>query len=140
MCITTIPQRSAKALIGHVAQNLLFLLSLFVQIEQIKNPISVLVLERKSRRSRNFFCAICTKIFNNVDNFCAKQRNSHLCNLHKNHRCLWKTFVQNRENFFYSLHKSPLIFLCKTEKRKKNKLFFKKRLTFARVCAIIVPY
>ena len=96
MCATTIPLRGARALIGHVAQNLLFLLNLFVQIEQIKNPISVLVLIRKSRRSRNFFvqpaqkfstmlidfvqnreihvCATCTKTLNKKKKNCAKQR------------------------------------------------------------------
>ena len=96
MCTTTIPLRGARALIGHVAQNLLFLLNLFVQIEQIKNPISVLVLMRKSRRSRNFFvqpaqkfstmlidfvqnreihiCATYTKTLNKKKKNCAKQR------------------------------------------------------------------
>ena len=100
MCTTTIPLRGARALIGHVAQNLLFLLNLFVQIEQIKNPISVLVLMRKSRRSRNFFvqpaqkfstmlidfvqnreihiCATCPKSLNKKKKNCTKQRKSPL--------------------------------------------------------------
>lgn len=129
MCTTTIPLRGARALIGHVAQNLLFLLNLFVQIEQIKNPISVLVLMRKSRRSRNFFvqpaqkfstmlitfvhidqtpriCATCTKIFNIVDSFCAKRRK------------LFRQHAQIAMKFLYTL--TNRIFLCNLHKNYQH--------------------
>ena len=78
MCTTTIPLRGARALIWHVAQNLLFLLNLFVQIEQIKNPISILVLVRKSRRSRNFFVQPAQKFSTMLIDF-VQNREIHVC-------------------------------------------------------------
>ena len=78
MCTSTIPLRGARAPIGHVAQNLLFLLNLFVQIEQIKNPISVLFLMRKSRRSRNFFVQPAQKFSTMLIDF-VQNRENHFC-------------------------------------------------------------
>ena len=52
------------------------------------------------RRSREFFCAGCTKFFHNVDRFCAKRRKSHLYTLHKKLRKKNIIFVQKVEIFF----------------------------------------
>ena len=70
----TTPQRGASALVGHVAQNLLFFLSFFVQIEQVKNPILFPFWREKVGGAEIFIVYVAQKF-----------------------STMWITFVQNRE-------------------------------------------